>query len=383
MTTLDARPSPLSAELAQGLRRSGALSLPPACYHDPAVAEFEADVIFRRGWVGVGRRDRWLARGDFSAVEVGGVAVLIALDDQGELRAFSNTCRHRGSQLVEGDGNCSRIRCPFHAWTYALDGRLVGAASMAETPNFDKADYPLHEFALGEHDGFVFVCLASDPPPFGDWVGTFSQVHESWPLADLVTVRRREFSVECNWKAFAEVFNEYYHLPYVHSSSIDGLYGEPDDTDDVSGAFTTQFGVTAGTAGLLQDDQRQALPAMPGLSGRDATGVRYSWLYPNIVTAIGVDAMWMYEIYPSGPDRCDCAQVVCFPQSTIDSAGFSDKATTYLERMDVAINEDIPVLERQHRGLRSPFAAQGPFSHLEPSVANFARWYAEQLLGTG
>ena len=91
----------------------------------------------------------------------------------------------------------------------------------------------------------------------------------------------------------------------------------------------------------------------------------------------------MYEVYPDGPDRCRCAQVVCFPPETVAMAGFHEVAESYYERFDVAINEDIPVLEQQHLGMRSPFAGQGRFSYLEPNVARFATWYAERLLSAG
>jgi len=275
------------------------------------------------------------------------------------------------------------MRCPFHFWTYGLDGRLLGAPSMQRTEGFDRGEHGLHEFALAERYGFVFVSLEESPPGIDGWLGDFGEVHEASNLAGLVTTHRREFTVECNWKAFAEVFNEYYHLPYVHPGSIDSTYDDPDEPDVVVGAFATHFGTTQGTGGLLEDEQHRALPVMGGLSDREAHGVRYSWLFPNMVIATGAEGMWMYEVYPDGPDRCRCAQVVCFPPETAAMAGFAEVAEAYYERFDVAINEDIPVLEQQQLGMRSPFSRQGRFSYLEPSVARFATWYAERLLSAG
>jgi len=338
--------------------------------------------VFRRGWIGVGRFDRWPDVGDFSAIDLGGVPVVVVRDTD-RLRAFANTCSHRSSQVMVGDGNCSRMRCPFHFWTYALDGRLLGAPSMQRTDGFDRGEHGLHEFALVERYGFVFVSLEGSPLPIDEWLGDFGEVHEASNLAGLVTTHRREFTVECNWKGFAEVFNEYYHLPYVHPGSIDSTYDDPDEPDVVVGAFATHFGTTQGTGGLLEDEQHRALPVMPGLSDREAHGVRYSWIFPNTVIATGAEGMWMYEVYPDGPDRCRCAQVVCFPPATVAMAGFHEVAESYYERFDVAIKEDIPVLEQQHLGMRSPFAGQGRFSYLEPNVARFATWYAERLLSAG
>ena len=376
-------PSGLAENLAACLLPAASAStLPAVCYSDGEVHQVERDTVFRRGWIGVGRFDRWPDVGDFSAIDLGGVPVVVVRDTD-RLRAFANTCSHRSSQVMVGDGNCSRMRCPFHFWTYALDGRLLGAPSMQRTDGFDRDEHGLHEFALVERYGFVFVSLEGSPPPIDEWLGDFGEIHEASNLAGLVTTHRREFTVECNWKGFAEVFNEYYHLPYVHPGSIDSTYDDPDEPDVVVGAFATHFGTTQGTGGLLEDEQHRALPEMPGLSDREAHGVRYSWIFPNTVIATGAEGMWMYEVYPDGPDRCRCAQVVCFPPETVAMAGFHEVAESYYERFDVAINEDIPVLEQQHLGMCSPFAGQGRFSYLEPNVARFATWYAERLLSAG
>ena len=385
MVTIAAGPAPIPQQVADALARCAGPSdtqptLPAACYANPDIYAIEQQAVFRQGWVGVGRSDRWPQFGDYSAMELGGVPTVVVRAEDGRLRAWANTCSHRASQIMVGNGNCSRMRCRFHFWTYGLDGRLLAAPSMGHTPGFETADHSLTEFALAEREGFVFVSFEADPVGIDTWLGDFSQLHAPWPVESLVTSRRREFTVDCNWKAFAEVFNEYYHLPYVHSASIDNIYNDPDDPEDVNGSYATHFGTTKGTGGLLEDDQDDALPVIEGLTGRPSQGVRYSWLFPNIVIATGSEAMWMYEVYPDGPDRCRCAQVVCFPQSTVDLDGFAERAEAYYERFDVAIDEDIPMLEQQHAGMRSPFAKQGRFSYLEPNVARFARWYAKRLL---
>ena len=377
-------PEGLADDLARCRVRAGeAATLPPACYHDPEIHAIEAEAVFRRGWVGVGRSDTWPSSGDYRTFDLGGVPVVVVRDDDGRLRAYNNSCSHRSAQILEGEGHCTRMRCRFHFWTYALDGRLVGAPSMQRTPGFDPAGHGLTEFALVERLGFAFVSLEEDPPDVDAWLGDFPDLHADWPLEEVVTTRRREFTVDCNWKAFAEVFNEYYHLPYVHPDSINGTYDDPDEPEGVDGAYASHFGTTQGTGALLDDTQDRALPPIPGLAGRPTTGVRYTWLFPNLVVALGVEALWMYEVYPDGPDRCRCAQVVAFPPATIDGEDFGDRIDDYYGRFDAALAEDIPMLVQQHAGLRSPYARQGRYSYLEPSVAAFADWYAGRLLGTG
>ncbi len=385
-------PVGLPEGLAEALGRcrggqATAYSLPPACYVDPRVAAVEDEVLFRRGWVGVGRGDRWAGPGAYVAIDVGGVPVVVVRDEDGVLRAHANTCSHRFARVVKGEGTCQRMRCPFHAWTYGLDGRLLGAPSMGRTDGFDRADHGLHGFATAERLGFAFVSLEASPPPIDDWLGDAAAVHTRWDLDSMVTTRRREFTVDCNWKAFAEVFNEYYHLPYVHPGSIDDTYDDPDEPEDVVGAWATHFGSTQGTGGLLEGDQEKALAVIPSLDEREADGVRYSWLFPTLVIATGAEGLWMYEVYPDGPDRCRCAQVVCFPPETVAAEGFAEVAEAYYERFDVAIAEDIPMLERQHRGMGAATGPlsnrQGRFSFLEPNVARFAGWYADRLLSVG
>ncbi|HIG24473.1 MAG TPA: aromatic ring-hydroxylating dioxygenase subunit alpha [Acidimicrobiia bacterium] len=377
----------LTSSLSEKLKRclgepENNWTLPSECYTSQEVYSVEQETIFRRGWVGVGRADRWTAPGHFVALEVGGVPLVVVRGDDGVLRAFANTCRHRAAQIMEGEGHCARMRCRFHFWTYARDGRLVGAPRMGNTPGFVNEDFGLVEFAMVEWEGFALVSLAENPSPFEQWVGEFSQIHKPWKGADLVTARRREFSVECNWKSFAEVFNEYYHLPYVHPTSIDATYNAPDASEKVEGAFATHFGTTEGTGALLDDQQKtgQNLPVMEQLVGRLRAGVRYSWIFPNLAVAYGSDALWMYEVHPDGPRRCQVVMWVCFPQSTLDLPDFAKKSGIYFERFDAALDEDIPMLEQQFRGQNSPFSRQGRHADLEPNVARFADWYAKRLL---
>jgi len=358
-----------------------AATLPPACYTDAGVHERERQAVFHRSWVGVGRADRWESAGSYSAITLAGVPIIVLRARDGELKAFANTCRHRGARLLEGEGRCQTIRCPYHRWTYALDGRLLLAPRMENVPGFDEAENGLIPVRIESMEGFAFVCFDPDCPPLAQWLGDFSDVHRPWSLADMVTTRRREFEVACNWKSFIEVFNEYYHLPAVHPDSLDGLYDDPDDADEVSGQYATQFGTTQGTSALLETAQAHALPAIASLADRNRQGTRYTWVYPNMTFAAGTDSIWMYEVYPLATDRTLVGMTICYPETTAQRSDFAAKAQHYYERFDAAIAEDLPALENQQAGLDSPLARQGRFSPLEPSVANFACWYAQRMLG--
>ena len=118
---------------------------------------------------------------------------------------------------------------------------------------------------------------------------------------------------------------------------------------------------------------------MPGLRGRHLEGTRYTWIYPNMTFAAGREAVWVYEAHPAGPARCRVVMSVCFPRATLEASGFAQREERYYQRMDQALEEDIAVLERQQAGMSSPHARPGRYAELEPSVANFAFWYAAAL----
>lgn len=362
---------------AARLPASEASCLPPECYVSEAVCQAEITQIFRRSWLCVGRADMVAQPGDVQALDMAGQSLILLRDQDAQLRCFANTCRHRAARLVDGHSNCKGLRCPFHSWFYALDGRLMSAPRMDAAQGFERADNGLIAYAAEERHGFAFVCLDPEAPPLDTQLGDFDKVHAPWPLDTLVTLRRQELEVACNWKAFLDVFNEYYHLPFVHPDTVDAVYAPPDPADQVTGAFATQFGATDGTGGLLEDTQDAALPPIPGLTGPAARGARYTWVFPNMSFAANQDALWCYEAYPLGPQRCKVVQTSCFPPASVALPDFAVKSAVYLERMDAALAEDVPALENQQRGFANPDARPGRLQpELEPNVASFARWYA-------
>jgi len=365
------------SRVSQNLRKSA--TLPPQCYADESIIEVELARLFDQSWISVGRTDRWTSSGSYSTLNIGTTPIIIIRNNDNDLKAFANSCRHRGSTLLQGDGDCKKIRCPFHCWTYDLNGKLIFTPRMECDENFQHSDYPLIEFRLDTSDGFLFINMDGSAPDLTSWLGDFSKTMLPWDMRSLASTRVREFDVDCNWKTFIEVFNEYYHLPYVHPSSLNWLYPEPDGTDDVEGNFTSQFGETNGNAGLLPEDQNHALPSAPQLKGRELNGTRYTWVYPNLTFATAPDTMWMYETFPIAANKTRIIQTICFPKQSVEADDFETKAQHYYNRFDEALAEDIPFLEQQQKGLSSKYAQQGQFSVLEPSVANFAYWYANKL----
>ena len=371
--------APIQKQLAQvGYPVSESSSLPPACYHHQQWLDHEIDLLFKKKWICAGRSDQWSNIGDYRTIRIADVSIVITRTQTRELKALSNVCLHRCSEIMSDHGQCKAMVCPFHGWGYDLEGQLISAPRMETASNFNIENQRLKSFSIAETQGFVFINLGDAATSIEETLEDFDDIHRPWELGNLVTTRSRRFQVACNWKLFIEVFNEYYHLPFVHADSISDRYPEPDPVDIVMGEYTTQFGATEGNPALL-DGEGEGLPSIPSLQGRNASGTRYTWIYPNVTFAASYDCLWMYHVYPIDAVSTEVVQTVCFPRASVERYDFDEKAKDYYERIDVAIAEDIPVLEKQQRGMESPHAIQGRFSALEPSVGNFACWYSDQL----
>ena len=355
-------------------------SLPPLLYAHEDILAMEKEQIFLKSWLGIGRSDQWHQSGDFTSLDIVGNPIIVLRDSNNRLRAYANSCRHRGAKLLDGKGSCQVIRCPFHRWTYSLDGRLLTAPQIENGEDFDYKQYGLIELPIEERHGFAFLSLNQQVENIDKWLGNFGALHEPWSFDDLVSYKRHEFKVNCNWKAFLDVFNEYYHLPYVHPDSINSVYLPPQPSESVTGNFTSQFGATEGTGALLEATQAYSLPKIDSLDEENANGVRYSWLFPNMTFAAGIESIWIYEAYPITPQDSNIVLTLCFPKVTTKLDNFEHKATYYFDRLIAAIEEDIPALENQQMGLNSSLAKPGRYCEaLEPNVANFAFWYVDQF----
>lgn len=355
-------------------------TLPPWCYYNENFFRREVDQVLLRSWYCVGRVDRVRKAGDYVAFDLVGVPVILLRDREGQLRGFLNSCRHRGTQLLQGEGHCTGIKCPYHGWGYSLDGRLAGAPEMEYTSEFNKDDYGLIAIRLETCEGFVFLNFDNHAAGLKDHLGDFPSMHANYRLTDMACVRRKEYEVNCNWKLFIEIFMEYYHLKAVHPKSLDMTDHQSEDPDPVAGQYATQFGSHSGSSALIPGGDRRAFPSIEGLTGKYLGGTRYTLVYPGLVFGVTTDSMWCFECYPIDAARTRFAMNMCFPKSTTTRTDFEHVAQGYYERWDTGIAEDNTVLERQQIGISSPFTRPGRLSHLEPIVGAFNQWIVAQVI---
>lgn len=355
-------------------------TLPPAAYTSEAFYAREVERVFMREWNFMGRADQIPNRGDYFTVEYVGVPLLIVRDGEGGIRAFSNSCRHRGSAVADGEGNCRAFKCPYHSWVYGLDGALLGAPHMDRAAGFDPQQYPLVPLRLETWGGSIFVSFSAEAPSLAEYLGDLPQKLESYRLEDMVVVRRKSVEMACNWKAFAENAMEELHIPTVHRKTIQqNTPMETHEPEEARGQYCALFSTHEGSMALLRGDT--GFPPIASRRGKAATGTYFVMLYPSTMLGVTSDCMWYLELRPLGPGKTVLIHGACFPKSTVARDDFEEVAQRYFKRWDTTAQEDIEASERQHRGLASPFSARGRFSHHEVLVHEIDNWVLDRVLG--
>jgi choline monooxygenase len=357
-------------------------TLPPWCYTSEAFYQREIERIFRKVWNFVGHVSQVAAPGDYFTLTFAGIPVIILRDQAGDLRAFANTCRHRGSALLEGSGNCRAIVCPYHSWTYGLDGSLRAAPEMQETIDFDTAEAGLIPLRVDSWGGFLFLCFDAAAARLSQYLGDLPDRVDAYGLEDMACTRRKEFMIECNWKLFVENAKESYHIATVHRNTINRYASARSSgywVEETTGEYVCTFAQHEGSMALLLPDV--GFPPNDRLAGlREAGGTRAPLIYPSTYLACTIDCAWYLELHPLGPTRTRLIHGALFPKDRIARGDFAEKAANYYKRWDITIEEDIVASDRQQLGMAGPFVRSGRFSHREPLVHRIDNWVLDKVL---
>ncbi|MEM6987439.1 MAG: aromatic ring-hydroxylating dioxygenase subunit alpha, partial [Pseudomonadota bacterium] len=211
----------LAANVAKPFDRASAM--PPSVYTSNAFLEAELESVFKQDWFCAGRASALSSIGDYTTLELAGQPVVVLRDKAGGLRALSNVCLHRMSTLLHGRGNTRRITCPYHAWTYGLDGKLIGAPAMGQNHAFCKTDMVLPAVRCEEWLGWIMVSLNPDAPPVSEALSEVESLVGDYDMGSYVETFFETHLWDTNWKVLAENFMESYHLPVCHAGTIGGL----------------------------------------------------------------------------------------------------------------------------------------------------------------
>ncbi len=353
----------------------GARTLPQESYVSPRVFAREQAQIFGRRWLCVGREEQVARAGQYFLVNIGVESLIVVRDRAGGIRALYNVCRHRGTRLCEASqGEFSgSIQCPYHAWTYSLDGRLIGVPDQRELDGFDKADYPLIEARLQRWRGFLFVNLALDPEPFADTFGALDARVERFNLEALQAGRRFEYDVRANWKLLFQNYSECYHCSPLHPSLVKLSPPTSGENDLVAGPVLGGFMTITTTGGSMTLSGRSCGLPVADLPAEDLQRVYYYSIFPNMLLSLHHDYVMVHSFEPVAPDRTHVSCEFLFHPDTLARPEFNpDDGTGF---WDVVNREDWHICEMAQAGVQSRGYRPGPYSRRESLSAAFDRHY--------
>lgn len=308
-----------------------ALALPAPCYVTPEAAERDRRAVFARSWQLVAHAAQLAQAGDHVVAEVAGVPLVIVRGDDGVLRALHNVCRHRAGPLALCDGRAAkRLRCRYHGWTYALDGRLLGAPEMDDATGFRLDAIRLPEARVAEWQGLVFAAL-DDAPPFADLVDGIDARIGPAALDGYAFHQRVAYDIACDWKVYVDNFLEGYHVPHIHPE-LNRMLDYRSYVTELARWHSLQWSPLESAGELYGSGE-----------------ALYYWLWPNTMLNILPGRLQSNRVLPLGVGRCRVEFDFYYPRDARDAA----RPARDLAFSDVVQQEDIAICEHVQRGLAS------------------------------
>ena len=362
--------------------------LPNETYTSDRFAAVERDEVLAKTWtcIGVGA---WVAEpGDLRPVQLQGLPLLMLRDRDGALRVFHNVCSHRGLALVTAPCRAKGlIRCPYHSWSYALDGTLkatpfIGGPGSNTCEGFDKARHGLKPVRSAVWCDAVFVDLSGEAPAFEDFIAPIAARWQDFDMARLCHGGAdSSFVIEigCNWKLAVENYCEAYHLPWIHPAL--NSYSRLEDHYNIAleGRMAGQ-GSTAYRPSLSGDGRQ--FPAHPGLPRKWDGAAEYLALFPNVLFGVHSDHFYSVVLEPLGPNRTrEHFEIYYFDEAALGD-GYADMRATNARQWQTVFEEDRGVVEGMQAGRASPAFTGGVFSPVMDGPTHcFHQWMAGRLLG--
>src|SRR5438552_4007602 len=359
--------------------QQGQRTLPGRYYTSPEIYAEEQERIFTERWICAGRAAEISEAGDYVLRRIAGESVIVVRGRDGALRAFYNVCRHRGTRLCEEpQGRFSEtIQCPYHAWTYTIDGQLIGAPHMNEVPGFDKGDYPLHTVPLETWEGFTFVNLAREPQAFAQAFAPLAGRFSRFNLSTLKSARRIDYDVAANWKLVFQNYSECLHCPVIHPGLAKLTPYTSGENDLIDGPFLGGYMVITKEGGSLTLSGRACGAPVGRLPAEDLNRVYFYSIFPHLLLSLHPDYVMFHTLWPDGPGRTRITCDWLFHPDSFAAPGF-DPADA-VRFWDETNRQDWHICEQSHAGITSRAYVPGPYSTREGIAAAWDREFLQAL----
>jgi len=348
-----------------------ARAMPTSVYTSEDFVEAELKHVFSKDWYCVGRTDALSKPGDYVTAELAGQPIVVLRDADHQLRAMSNVCLHRMSTLLQGRGNAKTIVCPYHAWTYNLDGKLRGAPAMSQNDAFCKDHYRLPQVRCEEWLGWVFVCLDPDAETVSVQLAEVADMIAAYDMTNYSESFYEEHVWNTNWKVLAENFMESYHLPVCHAGTIGGL-SKLEDMVCPPGRPAFNYHT------ILKDESLRIAMAHPAknnrLKGEERRTTYLLALYPSLMITLTPGYFWYISLHPKGPGQVHIRFGGGMSNDFAEDTDISENFTQLKTLLDEVNVEDRGCTEKVFNGLCSDAATPGHLSHLERPNYDFAQY---------
>jgi len=353
--------------------------LPRGSYLDDAVLAWEREHFFG-GWQCVGRSGD-VAPGGMHAQSVGEYGVLLTRDQEGVLHGFENACRHRGHELLPcGSSQEARaIVCPYHAWSYRLDGSLIGAPGHHDV-ELDKSTLGLKAVEVREWHGWIFLDRTGRGGKFQEHIGELEDVVARYGAADLVTPVSHEYDVAANWKVIIENYQECYHCAMIHPELCRVSPPESGDNVELDGDWVGGWMELRESAQTMSLDGRSGGTAIARLDEHEKRTVMYVAVLPNLLISLHPDYVMTHLLTPLAPDRTRIRCSWAFPAEVANAEGF-DPAYA-VDFWDLTNRQDWAACESVQRGMKAPQFEPGPLAPSEDGVYQFVTYVARAYQGS-
>jgi Rieske 2Fe-2S family protein len=368
--------SVMQPPVAAGPRRT---TLPARFYTDSEYFRREIEHFFLAKWICAGRADQIPGPGDYFLRNVAGESVIVVRNDQGGLSAMFNVCRHRGTRICESACGtfAGSIQCSYHAWTYDLQGRLIGAPHMDEIEGFDKRNFSLKRVGCEVWDGHVFINLSEPAVSLRTQIGPLMERFRPWRMEDLRLAHRAIYDVKANWKLIVQNYNECLHCPVLHPLLNQmhhylGASNAPSEPTYCGGTMGFKEGVET-----LSRDGKRRRNYLPELGPEERSLVSYFSIYPNLLLTLHPDYMVTVTLWPKAPDRTELICEWHFHPDEIARPDFEFQDA--VDFWDVTNREDWHISELSQAGISSRAYEPGPYSNREQLLWDFDQVVLREL----
>ena len=354
--------------------------MPAAAFTSPDVYDLEIERIFRREWLCVGRADQIPAVGDYLTIDLLGDKLVVVRGSDEVVRVLSRVCRHRAAEVAKGAGNTRSFQCPYHAWTYRLDGELVGAPYMEDVEGFERANCGLPQVRSEVWEGWIFVNFDPQADSLERQLEPLSKIFANYRMSEMVVVDELCFDSPFNWKVLVDNFMEAYHHIAIHSDTFEPIFPAAlSNTPDNDGPYSVL--VMPEREGIEHPEETPvgALPPSGDLSDEERGRLTVAAVFPFHLFGPTAESLVWYQIVPHRFDLFALRIHICCPKSTREAPAYETALGGLKEFLRLIHHQDIEACEAVWAGLSDRSFESGRLSMLEKPIWQFNQWWLDRM----